>query len=122
MPNMWDNYNNNGFNGYNNTMPIHSQIVKVNGAAGARSFRLAPNSSILLLDENEPIVWFVQTDGAGYSNPVPYDISPHQVEQPIDLTQLENRLKKIEEILNEQSNYRASKQTKSKQQQQSASE
>lgn len=116
MPNLWDAYN----GGYN-TMPIHSQIVKVNGEAGARSLRLAPNSSILVLDENNPIVWFIQTDGAGYSNPVPYDITPHQVAPPVDLGQLENRLRKVEEMLNEQSNYRASKQAK-KQQQQSVAE
>lgn len=98
-------------------MPIHSQIVKVNGEAGARSLRLAPNSNILALDENNPIIWYIQADGAGYTNPVPYDITPHQVAPAIDLNQLENRLKKVEEILNEQSNYRTSKQVKKQQQQ-----
>ena len=140
MPSVLDSYNNaynygNGGNfgirnGYNPTpvMPITSQIIKVNGEAGARNLHLTPNSSILLLDENNPIVWFIQADGAGYFNPIPYDLIPHQAAPQIDLNQLgenlnqiDSRLKRVEEMLNEQSNFRASKQAK-KQQQQSVAE
>ena len=46
---------------------IRSEIVKVNGENGARAYQLAPNSSALLLDESSPIVWLVQSDGAGYN-------------------------------------------------------
>ena len=121
------NYGNSGRTNYTPTpvMPITSQIIKVNGEAGARSLHLAPNSSILLLDENNPIVWFIQADGAGYFNPIPYDLTPHQAAPQIDLNQLgenlsqiDTRLKRVEEMLNEQSNYRASKQAKKQQQQQ----
>jgi len=142
MPGILDSYNgynytggnnfggNTGRNGYSSpVMPITSQIIKVNGEAGARSLHLTPNSSILLLDENNPIVWFIQADGAGYFNPIPYDLTPHQAAPQVDLNQLgdnlnqiDNRLKRVEEMLNEQSNYRASKQTKKQQQQQSVAE
>ena len=33
-------------------MPQQSQIIRVNGKNGAEAFRMAPNSSILLMDEN----------------------------------------------------------------------
>ena len=119
MPGILDSYNGYGNGGNFNTrngypspvMPITSQIIKVNGEAGARSLHLTPNSSILLLDENNPIVWFIQADGAGYFNPIPYDLTPHQAAPQVDLNQLgdnlnqiDNRLKRVEEMLNEQSN------------------
>lgn len=123
MPGTWDFYNNTYGNGtINSSAPIYSQIIKVNGEAGARNLRLAPNSSILLLDEHNPILWFIQADGAGYFNPVPYDLTPHQAAPQIDLNQLDNRLRKVEELLNEQSNYRTSKQNKKQQQQQPVAE
>jgi len=125
MPGLLDNYGNGRMDTYgmgNYNMPIHSQIIKVNGEAGARNLRLAPNSSILLLDENQPILWYIQTDGAGYSTVLPYDIAPHKVAPQVDLNQLENRLKKVEEMLNEQSNFRNAKSAKKQQQQQSAAE
>ena len=33
-------------------MPQQSQIIRVNGKNGAEAFRMAPNGSILLMDEN----------------------------------------------------------------------
>lgn len=44
------------------------EIIKVKGQNGAEAFQMAPNSQVLLLDENDPLIWFVQTDGAG-NNP-----------------------------------------------------
>ena len=62
---------------------------------------MGPNSAALLLDMNDPIVWFVQTDGAGYKTCLPYSITAYQPPQELDvqsvLTQLSNRLTKIEE-------------------------
>ena len=43
------------------------QITRVNGRNGADAFRMAPNSSILLLDENDPI----DVHGVTGSSPVP---------------------------------------------------
>lgn len=79
-------------------------IVKVNGENGANAFRMGPNSKILLLDENEPIVWFVQTDGAGYKTVTPYDVAPHKVQQPVDLNDLQARIASLEEKVNAKSN------------------
>lgn len=81
------------------------QVVRVNGKNGADTYQLPPNSSILLLDQTAPIVWLKMTDGAGYPTVTPYDITPHQTEQQIqqvDLTNIEQRLTKLEDIINGQ--------------------
>ena len=68
------NYFGNGFgpqygagmpqNNYGMQTPQRCEVIRVNGRNGADAFRLAPNSSILMLDENEPLVWLKTTDGA----------------------------------------------------------
>lgn len=42
-------------------MPQRCQVIKVNGRNGADAFRMAADSSVLLLDENDPIVWLKTT-------------------------------------------------------------
>lgn len=76
------------------------EIVKVNGQNGARAFQMAPNSSALLLDESAPIIWLVQTDGAGYKTEIPYSITPYQAQPEPDYNSLEERIKKLEDIIN----------------------
>lgn len=101
------NFGGNLFNPYTNFNPYQtqaqSQVVKVNGANGANAYNIAPNSSALLLDESAPIVWFVQTDGAGYKTVTPYDIAPHVDQQAQTAQNLEARIKRLEDIINEQS-------------------
>lgn len=75
------------------------EVVKVNGENGARAFPMSANSSALLLDESGTIVWLVTTDGAGYKTVSPFDIIPHEQEQQPDYTDLESRIKKLEEAL-----------------------
>lgn len=128
MNDMWGNPINGGqrspmnfnrTNGFSTILP-HYEIIKVNGEESAKNFRMAANSAALLLDENEPIVWFVQTDGAGYCTATPYDITPHVKVPPIDINQLAQRVSQLEETINaRQSNSQSNKSTKkqSKQQQ-----
>lgn len=87
---------------------IEKHTTKVNGRAGADSYQLAPNSDDILLDLNDPIIYFVQTDGAGYKTVTPYDISPHkEVSKEDQYKSLEARISKLEEALaNGKSNYR----------------
>ena len=80
--------------------PPRQEIIRVNGENGARALQMAPNSSVLLLDENSPIVWLVITDGAGYKTVSPYTITPYQPEPPVDVRGLEERLKRLEDMLN----------------------
>lgn len=61
---------------------------------------MTPNASVLLMDENDPIVWLKVSDGAGYCTLTPYSISPYQAAAPVDVNSLENRVKRLEELIN----------------------
>lgn len=76
------------------------EVTRVNGRNGAEAFRMSPNSSILLMDENDPIVWLKVTDGAGYATVTPYSIAPYQPTPAVDVASLESRIARLEEILN----------------------
>ena len=77
------------------------EIVKVNGKNGADAYQMAPNSSALLLDQKDPLIWFVSTDGAGYKTCIPYTITPYKQQEPEDLiAQLNARISKLEERMN----------------------
>ena len=75
------------------------QVVRVNGENGARAYAIGANSSALLLDESGTMVWLVTSDGAGYKTVAPYDIAPHKAEEPKNWSDLENRVKKLEEMM-----------------------
>ena len=95
------------------TQPQQTQrhVTKVNGRAGADSFNLPPNSDDILVDMNEAIIYFVQTDGAGYKTVTPYDYSPHKEVKPEDkYNALEERIQRLEEKLNVKSNNRSNEQ------------
>lgn len=77
-----------------------TQVVRVNGENGARSFQMGANSSALLLDESGLMVWLVTSDGAGYKTVSPYDIVPHKAEPQPDYSSLESRIQRLEEIVN----------------------
>ena len=89
-----------GYNGqYGNYAPQNAagssqafvcQITRVNGRNGAEAFRMAPNSSILLMDE--------------YATVTPYTVSPYQATPPVDVSSLEERVKRLEDTINGKSN------------------
>lgn len=81
--------------------PPRYEIIRVNGENGARAFQMAPNSTALLLDDTAPIVWFVQTDGAGYKTETPFLISPYQPTPPVDVNALEERIQRLEAMIHE---------------------
>lgn len=108
-------------------------VVQVSGENGAKAYSLPPNSSVLLMDTTDAIVWLKSTDGGGYPTLTPFRITPieptpiiPQTSAPtvpqIDIDNINNRLTKLEERLNEQSNNGITKQsnrTSNKQGQQS---
>ena len=75
------------------------QVIRVNGENGARAFQMGANASALLLDESGTIVWLVTTDGAGYKTVAPYDIMPHKEAPAPDYSDLESRVKKLEDMM-----------------------
>ena len=78
-----------------------TQVVKVNGEGGANAYSMGPNSSALLLDTSGTMIWAVTTDGAGYKTVVPYDISPHKNPEQIAVKSLEERIKRLEEMIDD---------------------
>jgi hypothetical protein len=76
------------------------EIIRVNGEGGARAYQMPPNSNALLLDEANPLVWLVQTDGAGYKTVTPYTITPYQAAPAPDLGTLEQRITRLEGMIN----------------------
>ena len=73
-----------------------TEIAKVSGRNGAEAFPLPPDSSILLLDEQDPIVWLKTTDSGGYPKIVPYSITPYEEEKAPDTKALESRIERLE--------------------------
>lgn len=76
------------------------EIIRVNGEGGARAYQMPPSSNALLLDEANPLVWLVQTDGAGYKTVTPYTITPYQAAPAPDLGTLEQRITRLEGMIN----------------------
>ena len=76
------------------------QVTRVNGRGGAEAYNIGPNSSALLLDESGTVVWAITTDGAGYKTIVPYDITPHQSQEAKTISSIEERLSRLEAIIN----------------------
>lgn len=107
------------------TMPPmpRQEILKVNGRNGIDMLNMSPNSSLLALDSTAPIVWLVQTDGAGYKTPTPYKIEPYQEQKQNDSTNadiiaafnsLDARVAKLEGMVNhDESNSASSRKAKS---------
>ena len=76
-----------------------TQVVRVNGENGAKAFSIGANSSVLLLDETQPVVWLKVTDGASYATVTPYKITPLEKQDPYadNMAKIEERISKIEE-------------------------
>ena len=78
-----------------NVLPPQT-VIQVNGRASIDALKMSPNSSVLLMDSRDPIVWLCTSDGIGNVTSMPYDITPHKDAQPVDL---EGRIANIETIL-----------------------
>lgn len=60
--------------GYN--QPQRQEIIRVHGEEGARAFVLPPNSSVILMDETDNVVWAKVADGAGYASLQGFRLTP----------------------------------------------
>ena len=77
------------------------EIIQVKGEAGANNFRMAPNSRAILADETAPMIWFAHTDSGGYLTVEAYDIYPHKAQDPVNVNDLAERVKKLEDLYGE---------------------
>lgn len=79
------------------------EVIHVNGQNGAQALQMAPNSNAIVMDDTAPLIWLCQTDGAGYKTVQAFDISPHKNAPAVDVNSLEERIARLEGIINEQS-------------------
>ena len=82
------------------------EIDRVNGRASVMNMHYAPNSSYLMIDENEPVVWLVTTDSSGFPTATDFEMVPRiseeqKIQNGIDerLTKLETSIGEIERML-----------------------
>ena len=60
---------------YPQVQPLkQTPIVKVNGRNGAEAYNLGPNSSAVLFDNDDSIIWFISTNSAGYKTCISYEM------------------------------------------------
>ena len=71
------------------------EFAKVNGREGALAFPLGPDSSALALDLNDPILWVIVSDSAGYKTVTPWDLSNHREDPPVKESDLNSQLEKL---------------------------
>lgn len=94
----------NQFNQYNNPNPQVNmlpaqRVIQVSGKASVDTIRMAPNSSVLLMDTTAPLVWLCVSDGVGRVTATPYDITEHKDEEPARNSDLESRVSNVELML-----------------------
>ena len=82
----------------NYTLPPQ-QILQANGKASIDAIRMAPNSSVLIADTTEPIVWKCVSDGLGNVKAEAFDIIHHKTEAEVEKETTNNLLNDISERL-----------------------
>ena len=86
-----------------------SKITRVNGENGVDALRMAPRSELIamVISRSDVLIgWYVKTDDAGYKSKTPYLMTPYETNptsNAVDLFSIETRLKRLGEIVNEQS-------------------
>lgn len=75
------------------------QVIQVDGRSSIDTLQMSPNSSILIMDKSQPIVWLCVSDGLGKVTASAYDITPHQDIPPVDVNALEQRISALETML-----------------------
>ena len=89
---------------YSQTLP-QQQILTANGRASVDGIKLAPNSSVLVADNNLPIIYRCMSDSIGNVSVMSFDISPHKDEEEVKKEQTElilaDLMKRIERLEHE---------------------
>ena len=76
------------------------QVLQANGKASIDALRMAPNSSVLIMDTTAPIVWLCASDGIGNVSATAYDITAHKEPAAKAAEDLDARLTKVEGTVN----------------------
>ena len=88
--------------GFGYSQPTKQEITEVYGVQGAQAYQMAPNSSVIMLDANNPVAYIKKTDGAGSASIMAYKLVPYESDSTSDL---ERRIKRLEDIINESNTF-----------------
>ena len=86
-----------------NKLPVY-KADPIQGENAAWQFPMGPNSEIYLPDNEEDIIWWIRTDGAGNRTVTPFDVKLHKKPEPVDMNKILERLEALEEKVNAKSN------------------
>ena len=109
--NAFPNYNSQYINpvtsgySYGSSQMPKQEITEVYGLQGAQAFQMGANSSTILLDASNPVVYIKRTDGGGSASISVFKLVPCENDNTSDL---EKRVKRLEEIFNESYSVNAS--------------
>ena len=82
----------------NYTLPPQ-QILQANGKTSIDAIRMSPNSSVLIADTTQPIVWKCVSDGLGNVTAEAFDITHHKTEEEVEKENTNNLLMDISKRL-----------------------
>lgn len=75
------------------------QILQANGKASIEALRMSPNSSALIADSTQPVIWKCISDSLGNVSAVAYDVTPHKDEAVAEKETMTRSLESITERL-----------------------
>lgn len=84
------------FNPYGMNRIPKQEVITFNGRQGAENFKMAPNSNVLALDVNEPILYVIATDSSGVKTINRYTITPIQEVKEPSLSEVMAKLNDLE--------------------------
>ena len=75
------------------------QILTASGQGSIDNLRMAPNSSVLIAHQTEPLLWKCVSDSLGNVTSLLFDVSLHEEKPPVDVGGLEQRVATIEQFI-----------------------
>lgn len=76
-----------------------TKVMQVKGKEGANLIDMAPDSELLVMDETDPIIWYIKTDSVGQKDITGLDISIHEDEEKKTMESLEERIARLERMM-----------------------
>ena len=81
------------------------QILQANGKSSIDALRMSPNSSALIADSTQPIIWKCISDSLGNVSATAFDVSPHKDEAQVEKETVSRSLDTINERLDRLEKY-----------------
>ena len=75
------------------------QILQANGKASIDALRMSPNSSALIADSTQPVIWKCISDSLGNVSATAFDVFPHKDEATVQKESVSRSIESITERL-----------------------